>query len=141
MVAIIWWNIVGVACRVMCDISRTMSWKEAVKESSLYTDASKRCFPEVFKLCWLRRVVKRPVEDRKSGTRCWLVMASQNGRGNFLLPAETEIPAPAITTIFLFVRKTLRRRWSCRSSCSRFSGSELSSSVCKSKYSVVRSLG
>jgi hypothetical protein len=45
-----------------------MSWKEDVDESDLYTDASNRCLPEAFNLCLPRRVVNKPVEDRKSGT-------------------------------------------------------------------------
>lgn len=82
-VASIWWNNVGSACRVMCDISRTISWKDAVEESVLYTAASKRCFPEDFKLCWLRNVVKSPVEDLKSGTKTQSIMATRKN-GAFL---------------------------------------------------------
>jgi hypothetical protein len=45
-----------------------MSWKEEVDESSWYTEASKRSFPEDFRLCWLRSSLNNPVDDRKSGT-------------------------------------------------------------------------
>jgi hypothetical protein len=63
-------------------------------------------------------VSNRPVADRKSG-----------------MPAETEMPAPAITTILRFLCKTLSRRCSCGSSSSSTLDPE------RSRYSAVRSLG
>lgn len=81
--------------------------------------------------------MKSPVEDLKSGTDRWLAMTWLEGKGHCLLPAETEIPAPAITTIFRFLRKTLRRR------CNWISSLPFgfSSNKRRSRYSVVRSLG
>ena len=48
-----------------------------MEESSLYTDASNRCFPEDFKSCFPRRVLKRPVLERKSGTVCGWIRTCQ----------------------------------------------------------------
>ena len=66
--ASMWWNRVGFALAVISASSRTMVWKDSVDESCLYTDASKRCLPDALSLCCPRRVAKRPVEERKSGT-------------------------------------------------------------------------
>lgn len=45
-----------------------MSWKEAVEFASRYTEASKSCLPEAFRSYLDLRELKRPVEERKSGT-------------------------------------------------------------------------
>lgn len=87
-VASIWWKGDGFAFRVKLDNSRTMSWKELVAESFLYTDASKRCLPEDFNLCWLRKVVKRPVEERKSGTGKRLERFNTHIRGTTYYPRK-----------------------------------------------------
>ena len=108
----------GSAALVCWDSVRTMSWNVDVDVSSWYTDASKRSLPEDLSLCSFLSVLKRPVADRKSG-----------------IPAETEMPAPAITTILRFLCKTLSRRCSCGSSSSSTLDPE------RSRYSAVRSLG
>lgn len=78
-----------------------------VDESCLYTEASKRCFPDAFNLCWPRRLAKRPVDDRKSGTgkkKKELAFWSEDDIcGGCVLPADTEMPAPAMTTILFFL--------------------------------------
>lgn len=58
--------------------------------------------------------------------------AGPDAPGVDLLPAETEMPAPAMTTIFFLVRRT----WSRRSRCASPASSRLSRSRC----SVVRGL-
>jgi hypothetical protein len=68
-----WWNGVGLASEICSDMRRTMSWKEEVEESCLYTEASNRCFPEPLILCSPGKVLNRPVLDRKSGTESQLV--------------------------------------------------------------------
>ena len=59
----------GFAALTMCESDLTISWKEEVEESVWYTEASKRCFPDALSLCSERSVLKRPVEERKSGTK------------------------------------------------------------------------
>lgn len=60
------------------------------------------------------------------------------GHSGHVLPAATEMPAPATTTIFFFVRSSLSRRCSCTSSLESSSVSRCTSFP-RSKYSVVRS--
>lgn len=77
------WKRVGLASADMLDRLRTMSWKLEVEESSLYTEASNSSLPELLSLCSPLRLLNKPCDERKSG-----------------IPAETDMPAPAITTIF-----------------------------------------
>ena len=105
----IWWNAVGLAALTRCDIDRTMSWNDDVEESVWYTDASKRCFPDAFNLCSLLKVLNRPVVERKSGTR-YRSVRYRNTIEQHLLPAETDIPAPTITTILRRFRSTFNNR-------------------------------
>lgn len=56
-------------------------------------------------------------------------------QGPNVLPADTDIPAPAMTTIFRFLCRTLSNRSNCACSLS------LSSSDRRSRYSVVRCFG
>jgi len=103
---------------VRLDSLRTMSWNVEVDVSSRYTDASKRSLPEHFNLCSFLRELNKPVADRKSG-----------------MPADTEMPAPAITTILRFLCKTLSKRRSCSGSSSPILR------LVRSSCSAVRSLG
>ena len=107
------WNRIGFASDVIRASSWTMAWKDSVNDSCLYTDASNKCSPDALTLCCPRRAVKRPAEERKSGTiiRVRLILEnrnrtgeSQNNKGNDILPAETGMPAPAMTTSF-FLRR------------------------------------
>ena len=83
----------------------------------------------------LLRVLKSPLEERKSGTKEWSVIALiKCGQVQHSPPAEVDIPAPAITTIFRLFLKVLR---------SKLSGAVWSNSGCcggdlKSKCTVVR---
>src|SRR4051794_10449690 len=74
----------------------------------------------------------RELETRQDQTRV------REEREN-ILPAETEIPAPATTTIFRFLRKTLRSLSNCVSM--RCLSSSLDGYACRSRYSVTRGLG
>ena len=105
----------GLASLVACESERTMSWNVDVDVSSLYTDASNKSLPEDLRPCCLRSELNRPVAERKSG-----------------IPADTEIPAPAITTIFLFLFKT---------SMSFLYSGPSAAQLLRSNRWVVRSLG